>query len=35
MEMQLRANRLTNERFWGCTSYTGCRGTRQLAGSAL
>lgn len=34
-EMQLRANRRTNERFWGCTSYPGCRGTRQLAESTL
>jgi len=34
-EMQLRANRRTNERFWGCTSYPSCRGTRQLAESAL
>ncbi|HEV2539829.1 MAG TPA: topoisomerase DNA-binding C4 zinc finger domain-containing protein [Frateuria sp.] len=34
-EMQLRANRRTNERFWGCMSYPGCRGTRQLTESAL
>jgi restriction system protein len=34
-EMQLRANRRTNERFWGCPSYPSCRGTRQLAESAL
>lgn len=34
-EMQLRANRRTNERFWGCTSYPSCHGTRQLAESAL
>jgi restriction system protein len=34
-EMQLRANRRTNERFWGCTTYPACRGTRQLAESAL
>ncbi len=33
-EMQQRANRRTNERFWGCISYPGCRGTRQLADSA-
>lgn len=34
-EMQLRANRRTNERFWGCTSYPSCGGTRQLAESLL
>jgi restriction system protein len=34
-EMQLRANRRTNQRFWGCVSYPRCRGTRQLAESAL
>jgi len=34
-EMQLRVNRRTDERFWGCTSYPSCRGTRQLAESAL
>jgi len=34
-EMHLRANRRTNERFWGCTSYPSCRGTRQLVESAL
>lgn len=30
-EMQLRANRRTDERFWGCTSYPSCRGIRRLA----
>jgi len=34
-EMQLRANRRTHARFWGCTSYPSCRGNRQLAESAL
>ncbi|SEI45343.1 restriction endonuclease [Frateuria terrea] len=34
-EMQLRTNRRTNERFWGCTSYPSCRGTRQLVENAL
>ncbi|WP_414655820.1 topoisomerase DNA-binding C4 zinc finger domain-containing protein [Frateuria sp.] len=34
-EMQRRANRRTNEQFWGCASYPSCRGTRQLAESAL
>lgn len=34
-EMQLRANRRTNEQFWGCTSYPSCRGTRLLAESTL
>jgi restriction system protein len=33
-EMQLRANRRTNEQFWGCTFYPSCRGTRELAESA-
>jgi restriction system protein len=33
-KMPLRANRRTNEQFWGCMSYPGCRGTRQLAESA-
>jgi restriction system protein len=32
-EMQQRANRHTKERFWGCTDYPGCRGTRQLTES--
>lgn len=34
-EMQLRANRRSKERFWGCMSYPSCRGTRELAESAL
>ncbi len=33
--MQLRANRRTNERFWGCASYPRCRGTRQLSESGF
>ena len=34
-EMQRRTNRRSNEQFWGCMSYPRCRGTRQLAESAL
>ena len=34
-EMQRRANRRTNDQFWGCASYPSSRGTRQLAESAL
>lgn len=33
-DMQQRANRRTEERFWGCTNYPSCRGTRQLTESA-
>jgi restriction system protein len=33
--MQQRVNRRTKDRFWGCTAYPGCRGTRQLTESAL
>lgn len=33
--MQQRANRRTKERFWGCSAYPACRGTRQLTDSAL
>jgi restriction system protein len=32
--MQQRANRRTKERFWGCSAYPACRGTRQLTDSA-
>jgi restriction system protein len=34
-KMQLRANRRTNERFWGCASYPSCRGIRELAERAI
>jgi restriction system protein len=34
-DMQLRANRRTDERFWGCASYPSCRGTRPLAEKVL
>lgn len=33
--MQQRANKRTQERFWGCPAYPRCRGTRQLTESAL
>lgn len=33
--MQQRANKRTKERFWGCSAYPSCRGTRQLTESAL
>jgi restriction system protein len=32
--MAQRTNRRTNDRFWGCSTYPSCRGTRQLDESA-
>lgn len=32
--IQRRANKRTNEQFWGCTAFPSCRGTRQLSESA-
>ena len=34
-EMMQRTNKRTNDRFWGCTSYPSCRGTRHLEDGAL
>lgn len=34
-KMHQRANRRTKERFWGCSAYPSCHGTRQLEESAL
>ena len=33
--MTQRTNRRTNDRFWGCTGYPSCRGTRHLDGNAF
>ena len=31
-QMVLRTNKQTNKKFWGCTSYLSCTGTRAVEG---